>query len=96
MLVIVNKLIMIKMKPLEIINQNDDELKLVIQDHIAKDFSNHGFRNFALDQIANELHISKKTIYKYFRTKEELIRTVLIKQLDYRLQGSCYNNSSPI
>lgn len=72
---------MIKMKPLEIINRDEGELKLVILDHIAKDFSNNGFRNFAIDQIANELHISKKTIYKYFRTKEELIRTVLIKQL---------------
>ena len=69
------------MKPLEIINQNNDELKLRIQDHIAIDFSNHGFRNFALENIASELHISKKTIYKYFRTKEELIRAVLIKQL---------------
>jgi AcrR family transcriptional regulator len=31
--------------------------------------------------MASELHLSKKTIYKYFRTKEELIRVVLIKQL---------------
>lgn len=69
------------MKYLEIINQNDDELKLRILEHLAKNFFNYGFRNFAVVQIANELHISKKTIYKYFRTKEELIRTVLIKQL---------------
>ncbi|MBE0550806.1 MAG: TetR/AcrR family transcriptional regulator [Ignavibacterium sp.] len=69
------------MKPLEIINQNDDELKLRIQNHIAIDFSNHGFKNFALDKIASGLHISKKTIYKYFQTKEELVKIVLIKQL---------------
>jgi AcrR family transcriptional regulator len=68
------------MKP-KIINQNDDELKSRILDHLANEFANHGFRNFALDKIASELHISKKTIYKYFRTKEELIRIVLIKQL---------------
>lgn len=68
-------------KPLKIINQNNDELKLRIIDHIEKEFSNHGFRNFAVDRIVNDLHISKKTIYKYFRTKEELIRAVLIKQL---------------
>lgn len=70
-----------KMKPIEIINQNEDQVKSRILDHIEKEFSNHGFRNFAVDQIANELHISKKTIYKYFQTKEGLIRTVLIKQL---------------
>lgn len=70
------------MNPVEIINQNEDQIKSRILNHLEKDFSNHGFRNFALDKMASELHLSKKTIYKYFQTKEELIRVVLIKQLN--------------
>ncbi len=69
------------MKPIEIINQNEDHVKSRILDHIEKKLSNQGFRNFTVDQIANELHISKKTIYKTFRTKEELIRSAIINQL---------------
>lgn len=70
------------MKPIEIINQNEDQLKSRILDHIEKKLSTQGFRNFTVDQIANELHISKKTIYKTFRTKEELIRSAIINQLN--------------
>lgn len=32
-----------------------------------------GFKSVTMDDIANELAISKKTIYKYFKNKEELI-----------------------
>ena len=33
-----------------------------------------GFHNTTMDQIAREMRISKKTIYKHFRTKDDLIR----------------------
>lgn len=32
-----------------------------------------GFKSVTMDDIANELAISKKTIYKYFKNKEELV-----------------------
>jgi len=32
-----------------------------------------GFKSVTMDDIANELGISKKTIYKYFKSKEELV-----------------------
>lgn len=65
------------------IKMNKDELKSIIIDHIANDLLNHGFRNFTLDEVASNLHISKKMIYKIFQTKEELIRAVIIDQLSY-------------
>ena len=70
---------------------NKDELKSIILDHIAKDLLNHGFRNFTLDEVASNLHISKKMIYQIFQTKEELIRAVIIDQLSYP-----YSNVSKI
>lgn len=63
------------------INIKSKSLESEIIEYLKQEFLYSGFRNFSLDQVASELHISKKTIYKYYQTKEELIRTVLIKQL---------------
>lgn len=59
------------MKPIEIINQNEDQLKSRILDHIEKKLSTQGFRNFTVDQIANELHISKKQFIKLSEPKKK-------------------------
>lgn len=37
-----------------------------------------GIRNVSIDDICNELRISKKTFYKYFSQKEDLILAVLL------------------
>lgn len=39
----------------------------------AELFLNHGVRNVTMDKIAQELGMSKKTIYTYFETKTHLI-----------------------
>nr|WP_231372696.1 TetR/AcrR family transcriptional regulator [Aureivirga sp. CE67] len=36
-------------------------------------FLNYGFKSVTMDDISKELGISKKTIYKYFGNKEELV-----------------------
>jgi AcrR family transcriptional regulator len=36
----------------------------------------HGFRKFTIDDIAEDLGISTKTIYKHFQSKQEIIGTV--------------------
>jgi AcrR family transcriptional regulator len=36
-------------------------------------FLNYGFKSVTMDDLANELGISKKTIYKYFQNKVELV-----------------------
>lgn len=42
-------------------------------------FMNHGFHKTTMDDIAKELRISKKTIYKHFSSKDELVRAVFIR-----------------
>lgn len=42
-------------------------------------FMNHGFHKTTMDDIAKELRISKKTIYKHFSTKNELVRAVFVR-----------------
>lgn len=40
-------------------------------------FSAHGFHATGIDRIADEANVSKKTMYHYFRSKEELILAAL-------------------
>ncbi len=39
--------------------------------------SKYGFRRFTIDEIARDLGISKKTIYKYFSSKSNLISEIV-------------------
>lgn len=41
-----------------------------------------GFKSVTMDEIANEMAISKKTIYKYFENKETLIEACVVKMQD--------------
>lgn len=45
---------------------------------LARDrFFKAGFNKVTLDELSGELGISKKTMYKFFPSKEELVKTVL-------------------
>lgn len=68
-------------------SNNTEYMKLKILSWVESEFLNYGYRNFSMNEIANQLHISKKTIYKIFSTKEELIRAAIINQL-----SNPYNN----
>jgi AcrR family transcriptional regulator len=39
-------------------------------------FFNYGFSRVTMDELAHELGISKKTLYKYFESKEDILRSV--------------------
>lgn len=48
-------------------------MKEVILKKAGNTFLKLGFKSVTMDDIANELGISKKTIYKYFKNKAELV-----------------------
>jgi len=51
--------------------------------HTALDlFSNSGVEQVSMDEIASRADVSKVTIYKYFRSKEELHRQVIDLYID--------------
>ena len=58
----------------------------LIQKHLTEKFQKVGFYSFSLDDIAIELSISKKTIYKYYKNKHELVNDILTGLLE-----SAYN-----
>ncbi len=46
-------------------------------------FFQHGYSRIRIDEIANDLGISKKTFYHYFESKEQLLYEVI----DYTVEG---------
>ncbi|MCL4538734.1 MAG: TetR/AcrR family transcriptional regulator [Bacteroidetes bacterium] len=40
-------------------------------------FAEHGFKKVSIDEVAAELGISKKTVYKFFPSKEEILGEVV-------------------
>ncbi|ERI95474.1 transcriptional regulator, TetR family [Clostridiales bacterium oral taxon 876 str. F0540] len=63
-----------KLIGIEVIKLRDVILK-VASDKIQS----YGLRKFTMDEIAVELKISKKTLYKYFKSKDELIHQYFLE-----------------
>ncbi|MFA6596331.1 MAG: TetR/AcrR family transcriptional regulator [Ignavibacteriaceae bacterium] len=51
---------------------NEEKNKILL--YSQNKFLSEGFYKITLDEIAKELHVSKKTIYKHFGSKEQLLR----------------------
>lgn len=52
------------------------EEKEKILNYSRNKFYKEGFYKTSMDEISSELHISKKTIYKYFPSKEKLLEEI--------------------
>lgn len=63
------------------LNKQESGAASKLLEHLNRKFVENGFRNFSITDVAGHLNISKKTIYKTYRTKEEIIRIILIRQL---------------
>lgn len=58
-----------------------------------------GFKSVTMDDIANELGISKKTIYAHYKTKTDLVAKVTLSLFDEICTGIdeiCENSQNPI
>ncbi len=58
------------------------KLKKNLLNLLNNKFSSYGYQKFTVDELANELYISKKTIYKNFVQKGDLVRKLLIDKLN--------------
>lgn len=54
-----------------------DEKKLEILERASLVYMKYGIKTVTMDDLARELGISKKTIYKYFEDKNDLIRSII-------------------
>lgn len=53
-------------------------------------FMQYGIRSVSMDDIANNLAMSKKTVYQYFADKDELVEAVVDGHIDI-VEGDCIN-----
>ncbi|MBN2602062.1 MAG: TetR/AcrR family transcriptional regulator [Candidatus Marinimicrobia bacterium] len=51
-------------------------------EHARTQIMKNGIRNFTIENLVAELRISKKTVYKYFASKEEFVETILMYNFD--------------
>ena len=63
------------------------EIKEDIVKRALNDFMQYGFKTFTMDDLANKMGMSKKTLYEYFPSKSDLVEATL----DYALEMSCKN-----
>ncbi len=54
----------------------EEQIQEIVQ-KTAKLFHRYGIKSVSMDDVARELSISKKTLYKLFKDKEELVAKVL-------------------
>lgn len=54
-----------------------DEKKLEILERASGVYMRLGIKSVTMDDLARELGISKKTIYKYFDDKDDLVRSII-------------------
>jgi len=61
-------------------------------------FEQYGIRSVSIDNVCNELHISKKTFYANFAQKEDLVDAVLIyqKKNNYEKYDKLFKNKNAI
>ena len=72
-----------------------DEKKLEILERASLVYMQYGIKTVTMDDLARELGISKKTIYKYFEDKNDLIRSIieLKSEMDKAICINCMQNS---
>jgi AcrR family transcriptional regulator len=51
-----------------------------ILERVRKLYQSYGIKSVTMDDVANKLCISKKTLYEHFRDKEDLVRQVMLNE----------------
>lgn len=57
---------------------NDNEIKDRIIEKARDHFFKHGYSKVTMDEIAHELGMSKKTLYQYFVSKDDLLKKIML------------------
>jgi AcrR family transcriptional regulator len=80
-------------------NKESEQIELITET-FKKHFNHFGFKKTSVDDISKELKISKKTIYKFFDTKEKIFYYVIskvagqfCKQMEKKIEKADYKTS---
>ena len=72
-----------------------DEKKLEILERASAVYMKFGIKSVTMDDLSRELGVSKKTIYKYFADKNDLVKLIIEMkvQMDQAVCINCSNQS---
>ncbi len=72
-----------------------DEKRLEILERASAVYMKYGIKSVTMDDLSRELGISKKTIYKYFDDKSDLIRSIVAMKtgMDQAICTNCIQHS---
>ena len=70
------------------------EIKDRILNHAQSLFMRNGIKSVSMDDIAADLAMSKKTLYKTFTNKDEIVLAAMTQHLD-KVQGECAAVAGP-
>lgn len=68
--------------------ENEIDIKKRILETARNEFFSFGFSKVSIEEIASKMGMSKKTIYKFFPSKDELVRAVTASTLS-EVESSC-------
>ncbi len=77
----------------------DETIRMRIVQIAHQLFTNRGYRSVTIQDMASELGISKKTIYQYFNSKEEIADAVIkgtMRQISDHIDSSAIMSGDPI
>jgi AcrR family transcriptional regulator len=57
-----------------------DNIKSLILDKAQERFNRFGYKKTTMDELSRDCKISKKTIYAHFRDKEDLFRSLMVRE----------------
>lgn len=66
-------------------DHSDNPVRNRIINKCSEIFAYSGFSKISMDEVSSSLGMSKKTLYKYFSNKEELVKTVILEFRDSTL-----------
>lgn len=66
-----------------------EEKALEIIERASQVFMRLGIKSVTMDDVAREMSISKKTLYKYFKDKNELVNTIIELKLQMDEHACC-------
>ncbi len=61
--------------------EKESQLRARVIRYAGPRFFTEGFSRISTEELSRELGISKKTLYREFRSKEEIVRAVVLQQL---------------
>ncbi|MGC8594957.1 MAG: TetR/AcrR family transcriptional regulator [Candidatus Kryptoniota bacterium] len=64
----------------------ENDLRQAILESSCRKFTSYGYKRVTVQEIASDLGISKKTIYRFFNSKDDILREIVVARVNSLLE----------